>query len=60
MAAELDKLGAAEAVVAIPAVDWTWPPAELNAVLRAIIVRVDLGPDLRPVSALWRVPGWRS
>jgi hypothetical protein len=58
--AELDKLGAAEAVVAIPAIDWTRPPAQVNAVLRAILERVTLGADMRPVSAVWNVPEWRA
>lgn len=43
-----------------PAVDWTWPAAELNAVLRALWDYVELGPDLRPVRAEWTVPEWRS
>jgi DNA invertase Pin-like site-specific DNA recombinase len=57
---ELDRLGAAEAVVNVPAIDWTWAPADVNAILRAILERVELGPDMRPVSAVWRVPEWRA
>jgi DNA invertase Pin-like site-specific DNA recombinase len=59
---ELDRLGDAEAVVAIPAIDWTGAPADVNAILRAILERVDLGPDMRPLSdgAVWRVPEWRA
>jgi DNA invertase Pin-like site-specific DNA recombinase len=59
---ELDRLGAAEAVVNVPAIDWTWAPADVNAILRAILERVDLGPDMRPLpdGALWRVPEWRA
>jgi DNA invertase Pin-like site-specific DNA recombinase len=50
----LDRLGATEAVAKVPPVDWTWPVPELNAYLRAILLRVDLGPDMRPVWAEWR------
>jgi hypothetical protein len=60
VAAQLDRLGAAEAVVNVPAIDWALPPAQVNAVLRAILERVDLGPDMRPVSATWNVPEWRG
>jgi DNA invertase Pin-like site-specific DNA recombinase len=52
--AALDRLGTADVVAAVPPVDWEWPVPELNAYLRAILVSVDLGPDMRPVSALWR------
>jgi DNA invertase Pin-like site-specific DNA recombinase len=57
--AELDRLGDAETLVAIPAIDWTWAPRDVNAILRAILERVELGPDLRPVSAVWRNPELR-
>lgn len=64
VAAELARLGRAEAVVAVPTIDWTWPPREVNAVLRAILERVQLGPDLRPLpypdGFAWTVPEWRS
>jgi len=56
--AALDRLGDAEAVVAVPAIDWTLPPGQVNTVLRAILERVDLGPDLRPVLAVPNVPEW--
>lgn len=55
---ELDQLGAAEDVVAIPPIrpeEWdTWAPRDVNAYLRAILRSVTLGPDMRPVKALWR------
>jgi hypothetical protein len=60
VAAELDRLGDAEAVVAVPTIDWTWEPRSVNAVLRAILERVTLGPDMRPVSAVWTMPEWRA
>lgn len=58
-----DALEAIETVVrvtAIPEVDWSWPPSALNDVLRAILVDVTMGTDLRPVSATWTMPTWRD
>jgi DNA invertase Pin-like site-specific DNA recombinase len=52
--AELDRLGDTETIAAFPPVDWEWPVPELNIYLRAILVSVDLGPDLRPRWAEWR------
>ena len=46
-----------------PTIDWNaWTPAQLNAVLRALFVRIDLGPDLRPLpdGFAWTVPEWRA
>ena len=57
----LERLDAETRIVDLPAeVDWTWPPRQLNAVLRAIWERVELGPDLLPVRFVWRVPEWRA
>ena len=43
------------------AIDWTrWDAEGINAALRALWERVQLGPDMRPVEAVWRVPEWRS
>ena len=58
----LDRLGAVEAVAAVPSVDWTWPPTAMNRVLRDLFSEVRLGDDMRPVpdGAVWRVPEWRS
>jgi hypothetical protein len=58
--AELDRLGDAEAVVAIPTIDWTRDPRTVNEILRTILESVTLGPDMRPVVALWTVPAWRA
>ena len=58
--ADLDALGAEQAIVAVPALDWSWPPEAINAVLRAIWTRVEMGPDLLPVRAEWTVPEWRA
>jgi hypothetical protein len=60
VAAELERLGDTETIVTIPAIDWTWAPRDVNAILHAILERVDLGPDLRPVSAVWRNPALRA
>jgi hypothetical protein len=56
----LDSESTVDVVAAIPAIDWTWPPEQLNPVLRALWERIDLGDDLRPVSANWTVPEWRA
>jgi DNA invertase Pin-like site-specific DNA recombinase len=48
-------------VVEVPlAIEWEWPTDRINAILRAMWDRVELGPDLRPVRAEWTVPEWRS
>lgn len=57
---ELDALNSIEKVVRVPTVDWTWPAAELNAVLRTIWEYVDLDEAMQPVRAQWRVPEWRQ
>lgn len=60
--AELDRLAALAAVdlVELPSIDWhTDPHDAVNRVLRALWHHVELGPDLRPVRAEWRVPDWR-
>jgi DNA invertase Pin-like site-specific DNA recombinase len=59
--AELERLAQRRMVEAVPdAIDWTWAPEKVNAVLRALWDHVDLDADLRPVGAVWRVPEWRS
>ena len=57
----LEKLDAETNRVDLPAaIDWSWSPRRLNAVLRTIWERVELGPDMQPVRFVWRVPEWRS
>jgi hypothetical protein len=57
----LEKLDAETTIVDLPSVvDWTWPPRQLNGVLRAIWERVELGPDMQPARFVWRVPEWRA
>lgn len=57
---EADALAARTYLAAIPAIDWTWPPAELNQVLHALWEHIELDANMRPVEALWRVPEWRQ
>lgn len=58
-----DELARVEAVVGVmdlPQIDWTWPPEAVNRGLRAVLRSIQLGPDLRPVAADWRVKEWRA
>jgi hypothetical protein len=59
---QLERLDARRVVAAIPtAIDWSWPPRELNAVLRALFEEIELDPDtFRPVAFRWHVPEWRA
>lgn len=55
------SLEAATAAEHIPAViPWDKPNDVTNAALRALWEYVQLGPDMRPVEAVWRVPEWRA
>lgn len=56
----LARMERSAVVVDIPALDWSKPPEAVNAVLRALWERIELGPDLRPVRAEWIIPEWRS
>jgi len=59
----VERIDARRVVRAIPRVDWDWPPRELNAVLRALFVRIELEPDTfqpMPKGFIWTVPEWRS
>ena len=58
--AELDRLGDAETMVTVPAIDWSWPAERINAVLRALFTYVELDAQERPVRAEWLVPEWRA
>jgi DNA invertase Pin-like site-specific DNA recombinase len=66
LAALSDALGRIEArseIVAVPAIDWTKPPKDLNTVLRVVFDRIDLDPEtFQPVPKgyKWRVPEWRA
>lgn len=55
--AQVDALdAAAQAVVEIPKLDWTWPPEAVNRVLHAIWERIDLDREGRPTGVIWRLP----
>lgn len=54
---ELAGLQAHELLKAVPAaIDWNWPPDQINAVLRTYFERIELGPDLLPARFVWRLP----
>lgn len=56
----LDALVGLETVEMIRPINWAQAPEVVNATLRALWERVELGPDLRPVRFVWRVPEWRA
>lgn len=43
-----------EAAIDIPRIDWTWPAADVNRLLRLLIEYVDLNDILQPVAIHWR------
>jgi DNA invertase Pin-like site-specific DNA recombinase len=57
---EVDALAVKSYVANVPAIDWSWPPAELNQVLRAVWQAVELDANMQPTRAEWRVPEWRN
>jgi DNA invertase Pin-like site-specific DNA recombinase len=57
----LERLSVQQEVIELPEIDWTWPPAELNKVLRALFERIDLDPlTFQPTGYVWTVPEWRA
>ncbi len=55
--AERDVLEAERFIVDVPTkIDWSWRPATINRVLRALWDHVELGPDLMPARFVWRLP----
>jgi DNA invertase Pin-like site-specific DNA recombinase len=58
--AELEHLDDTEAVIEVPKIDWSWPPAALNTALRAVWEHVQLDANMQPTRAEWRVPEWRA
>jgi DNA invertase Pin-like site-specific DNA recombinase len=57
---ESDALTARTYIAQVPAIDWSWPPADINSVLRAMWEHIELDASMRPVAAVWRVPEWRQ
>ncbi len=55
----LETLDLERRIVAVPAIDWSWPPRELNAVLRELWQFVELDEQMKLVRAEWLVPNWR-
>lgn len=44
-----------------PRIDWdAWTIEAINTALRALFIRIDLGPDLLPSGFAWAVPEWRA
>ena len=56
----IERLDEGERIVAVPPLDWTWPPEAVNAVLRAMWRWIELDEHMRPVLAEWTAPEWRS
>lgn len=59
----LGRLDSRRVILAVPSIDWTWPPRQLNAVLRAVLVRIELEPSTFqpiPKGFEWTVPEWRA
>lgn len=50
----LERVGEQEIVTDVPRIDWSWPPADVNRLLRRLIDHVELGPDLHPIAIAWR------
>ena len=44
MYAGQEALDARRVVLAVPRVDWTWPPRQVNTVLRALFDGIELDP----------------
>jgi DNA invertase Pin-like site-specific DNA recombinase len=57
---DIERIDSRDVVLAIPDVDWAWPPRQLNNVLRALFDRIELDPaTFQPTSLEWTVPEWR-
>jgi len=59
----LERLDDRKIVAAIPTLDWTWPPRQVNTVLRALFSTIDLDKTTfqpAPTGFQWTVPEWRS
>jgi DNA invertase Pin-like site-specific DNA recombinase len=53
-------LDAEVALETVPLLDWAWPAADVNSVLRAMWSYIRLDTAMRPVDAVWLVPEWRA
>lgn len=52
----LTRLALQSQAVAVPRFEWNHPAYEVNLALRALWDHVQLGPDLRPLHAVWLLP----
>lgn len=58
---DVARLDSQRVVSAIPRLDWTWQPRQINAVLRALFASVELDvATFLPIGFEWTVPEWRS
>ena len=60
ISAELERLDATSRLVEVPELDWSWPAAKINGVLRAILEVIELNEHMVPTRFVWTVPEWRS
>ena len=57
----VSRLDSRRVLLAIPRVDWSWQPRNLNAALRAMFDAIELDPEtFQPVGFAWVVPEWRA
>jgi DNA invertase Pin-like site-specific DNA recombinase len=57
---EMSRLDARRSVLAVPRVDWSKPPRELNAFLSSVFEEIALDAEsFQPVGFKWLVPEWR-
>ena len=54
-----DALRATEAARAVPEIDWTWSPADLNRIIASVLVEIRMDEHMQPVEAIWRNPALR-
>jgi DNA invertase Pin-like site-specific DNA recombinase len=59
IAAELGALDEQEATLALPEVDWSWPPETLAPVLASIFKKITVDLVGGVLVGEWRVPEWR-
>lgn len=58
---DVARLDARRVVTAIPRLDWSWQPRQINAVLRAMFSAIELDPEsFTAIAFAWTVPEWRA
>lgn len=54
---DVEALDARRSIIAVPALDWTWPPRQLNRILATLWNAITLDPKtFQPVGFEWRWP----